>query len=342
MHDEQLTAAKEKLKDFPHRKEFLVAIDSDGCVFDSMNPKQIVVFHPRIMDLYGLWGIESYLREVAEFVNLFSDTRGCNRFLALHYVCRFLKERGEVGGAIKKQGICFPNTDALDGYVETYKDRSLGNPSQEEYIQETQDESLSRLLGWSVAINSSIARKIKDIPSFDHAKKALSFICQYADVVVVSQTPHEALVREWEEHGLNRYVGAIAGQEMGSKEYHIRIASAGRYQDDKTMMIGDAPGDRRAADANCSLFYPIVPGKENESWLRLVEVGFSRFFDGTFAGEYQERLLAEFEGALSSSVPWREQGYDHEASYKRRQELREALYRRFDPDGRLLVLEESE
>ena len=69
MNNEELKAAIEKLKNFPKNKKFLVAIDSDGCVFDSMNPKQIVVFHPKIMEFYQLWGIESYLREIAEFIN---------------------------------------------------------------------------------------------------------------------------------------------------------------------------------------------------------------------------------------------------------------------------------
>ena len=100
MDSEELKKAKQRLLDFPRKKEFLIAIDSDGCVFDSMNPKQIVVFHPKIMEFYKLWDIESYLREVAEFVNLFSRTRGCNRFIALQHTYRFLTEIPEARQAI--------------------------------------------------------------------------------------------------------------------------------------------------------------------------------------------------------------------------------------------------
>ena len=39
---------------------------------------------------------------------------------------------------------------------------------------------------------------------------------QKADAMCISQTPAEALKREWAEHGIDRYVKIIAGQEMGT------------------------------------------------------------------------------------------------------------------------------
>ena len=52
-------------------------------------------------------------------------------------------------------------------------------------------------------------------------------------------------------------------------------------------MIGDAPGDYKAAVANDALFFPINPGAEEASWKRFYEEGIDRFLAGTFAGEYQ-------------------------------------------------------
>ena len=69
-------------------------------------------------------------------------------------------------------------------------------------------------------------------------------------------------------------------------------------------MIGDAPGDHRAAVANGCLFYPINPGAEEASWRRLLDEGFDRFLAGTFAGEYQVQLLAEFNEFLPKLPPW--------------------------------------
>ena len=343
MNSEELRAAIEKLKNFSQKKEFLMAIDSDGCVFDSMNPKQIIAFHPKIMEFYELWGIESYLREVAEFVNLFSKTRGCNRFIALRHIYRFLGERPEAKEAIIEQGIRLPETTALDAYVEAYKDISLGNPTLEEYVQKkaesSLESSLSQLLAWSKAVNLTIANKINNIPPFDYVRESLSLASQNADLVVVSQTPYEALDREWRQHNLDSYVTAIAGQEMGKKEEHIRIAAQKRYSFDKILMIGDAPGDKKAADANEALFCPIIPGRETESWKRLAKEGLLKFFKGTFAGSYQENLLVEFNQALPSKPPWQEPGYSHQVSYKEKEPLRKAMYERFDPQGRLLIME---
>ena len=69
-------------------------------------------------------------------------------------------------------------------------------------------------------------------------------------------------------------------------------------------MIGDAPGDYKAAAANNALFFPINPGHEEASWTRLLEEGIERFFTGTFAGVYQQELLDEFDSYLPENPPW--------------------------------------
>jgi phosphoglycolate phosphatase-like HAD superfamily hydrolase len=294
------------------------------------------------MEFHQLRGIESYLREVAEFVNLFSRTRGCNRFIALQHIYRFLTETPEIKQIIMEQGITLPDTTTLDAYIEKYKDISLGNPTLEEYVQRKGGSSLSKLLTWSKVVNSTITEKINNIPPFDHVRETLALASENADLIVVSQTPYQALDREWKKHNLDDYVTVIAGQEMGKKEEHIRIAARGKYKSDEMLMLGDAPGDRRAAEANGALFYPIIPGKETESWKRLVEEALPRFFEKTFAGSYQKELMAEFDQALPSKPPWQELNYDHRTSYRERQPLRKAMYERFDPQGKLLIMEEED
>jgi hypothetical protein len=69
-------------------------------------------------------------------------------------------------------------------------------------------------------------------------------------------------------------------------------------------MIGDALGDLKAAEDNHALFFPIVPGREEQSWKRFYEQGSERFFEGTFAGAYQQELLEEFDAALPARAPW--------------------------------------
>ena len=65
---------------------------------------------------------------------------------------------------------------------------------------------------------------------------------------------------------------------------HLKLAAAGRYAPDHVLVIGDAPGDRKAAEANGVLFYPINPGEEERSWERFYQEAMGRFFAGSYAG----------------------------------------------------------
>ncbi|HYW78775.1 MAG TPA: HAD family hydrolase, partial [Thermoguttaceae bacterium] len=133
-------------------------------------------------------------------------------------------------------------------------------------------------------------------------RESMRKLDEMADILVVSATPQEALTREWEEHDLVDYIVAICGQEVGTKKESL--AAATKYAADHTLMIGDAPGDYNAAVANDALFFPINPGAEEASWRRFHEEGIERFFSGTFAGEYQAKLLAEFDEYLPEKPPW--------------------------------------
>ncbi len=96
---------------------------------------------------------------------------------------------------------------------------------------------------------------------------------------------------------------AICGQEIGTKKECLQAAR--HYPPCHTLMIGDAPGDHQAAVANGALFFPINPGAEEASWKRLRDEGLDRFFACTFAGNYQEELLADFDRYLPEQPPWK-------------------------------------
>jgi hypothetical protein len=112
------------------------------------------------------------------------------------------------------------------------------------------------------------------------------------------------LEREWGEHDLRKYVAIIAGQEMGTKTEHLKFAAAGKYPADKILMVGDAPGDFKAAKSNHALFFPINPGNEEASWEVFFHEGLDRFFKGTYAGDYEAKLVKEFESRLPENPHW--------------------------------------
>jgi len=70
-------------------------------------------------------------------------------------------------------------------------------------------------------------------------------------------------------------------------------------------MIGDAPGDFKAARSNGAVFFPINPGDEEASWGRLYREGLDRFFGGTYAGEYEASLVNAFDACLPEQPGWR-------------------------------------
>jgi len=70
---------------------------------------------------------------------------------------------------------------------------------------------------------------------------------------IIGTDERQGLEREWAEHGIARYTGLICGQEMGTKTEQIAAVSV-HYQKGHVLMIGDAPGDMRAARANGALF----------------------------------------------------------------------------------------
>ena len=59
-----------ELKNLQPNHEFLVAIDSDGCAFDSMEIKHKECFIPNFIKYFDLQPISKYAREAAEFTGL--------------------------------------------------------------------------------------------------------------------------------------------------------------------------------------------------------------------------------------------------------------------------------
>ena len=333
--------AEQQLKKFKRTKDFLIAIDTDGCVTDNMNGKQMLIFHPQFMEFYQLWEIESYFREVAEYYNLFSVDRGCNRFIAIQLSLTALQNRTDVQQVLQERHIQLPNIKSLNEFIAYTKKNKLGlgNPSLEEFLnQNPKNFAIYKLLAWSEAVNRMFPHISAKIPPFNHVEECLKLMAQHADILIVSKTPYTDLANYWEAQGIAQYVQMIAGQEMGSKGHHIEVAKrAGNYEDGQVLMIGDGGGDLKAVKANKGLFYPTPPGQELEAWNHFPQA-FQRFIKKEYKGEFEDKLLQVFSQALLTFPPWQEDGYDHLRSYREKQEIRKTLYAKLNPQGKLLIL----
>lgn len=285
------------LRDFKPSREFFIGIDSDGCVFDSMEIKHKECFTPMFIKHFALQAVSKYAREVWEFVNLYSKTRGANRFPALSRALNLLRERPRV----KARRITVAETKALDEWIA--RETKLGNATLAAEVKGG-NVALAQIKEWSDAVNAAIEDIVKGVPPFPLFAESLEKMRGRADTMVISQTPAEALEREWQEHDIKKGVRLIAGQEMGTKTDHLKLAAKGKYDPEKTLMIGDAPGDYKAAKANGALFYPVVPGNEEASWKRFHDEALPRFFCGKFAGAYEAELVKEFDASLPENPPW--------------------------------------
>lgn len=287
------------LKNFAKKHDFLIAIDSDGCAFDSMEIKHKECFIPNIIKYWNLQPVSKYARAAAEFVNLYSKWRGINRFPALTMVFDLLGDWPEV----QRRNAAIPAATPVRGWIK--RETKLGNPALKAEVQKTGDPVMKQALEWSEAVNAAIADLVHDVPPFPFVRESLEKISEWADILVCSATPGEALVREWEEHGIAKHVAVIAGQEMGSKKEHIQLASNGRYDKSRILMIGDAPGDMKAARANGALFFPINPGAEEKSWEMFLNEAAGQFREGRYTADYEGRLIAAFDRLLPELPPWK-------------------------------------
>ena len=282
----------------PTRATF-VGIDSDGCVFDTMEIKQKQCFHKLIVSHWRLAPIEKQVRETAEFVNLYSRHRGSNRFLSLLLTLELLGDQPEV----KASGVKLPGFKSLKRFCSS--GLPLANATLAKLIRQVGDPELASVLEWSKAVNKTIEKTVTNVPPFPWVVKSLEKIRSESDAICISQTPTEALIREWRQHGLLGYVKVIAGQELGTKTEHLRLATAGRYKHDNILVIGDAPGDLKAARDNKAHFYPINPGHEAWSWERFHQEAYARFLRQEYGGRYETRLIEEFDKLLPETPPWK-------------------------------------
>jgi phosphoglycolate phosphatase-like HAD superfamily hydrolase len=292
------------LKDFKPKYEFFVGIDSDGCAFDTMGIKHRECFCPWTIAFFGLQPVAQAARECKEFADLFSKTRGDNRHKTTK---RIIAELLPDHPMTKARGFIVPQYPHYFEWVDDTKSL-LSNNGLKQAIDKATDpnakKELQLALDWSERVNWAIEEIVKGMPPFHYVRQSLEKIQSLADVIVVSGTPDEALKREWQEHDIAKYAAIIAGQEMGTKTQHLKYATKSKYGKNHVLMIGDAPGDMKAARANDAMFYPINPGNEIESWKRFHNEAFDKFIKGEYAGKYEQKLIEEFDSYLPELPPW--------------------------------------
>ena len=273
--------------DYEKNSDYLICIDSDGCAMDTMEVKHRECFGPQWVYTYGLEAHYDECMKIWLDINLYSITRGINRFKGLALA---LLE-------VEKLGFC--KTEGLDEFVKwTEEAKELSNPALLALTQKSNSECIEKALVWSIRTNRAINNLPADDKPFDNVKVTMDAMSKDADLVAVSSANGEAVEAEWTKHQLKDACRVLLCQEAGSKAFCIAELAKKGYTKDKILMVGDAPGDRDAAVKNDVRYYPILVGKEGESWTRLWDEAFPKLLDGTFDDAYQASLIREFEQNL--------------------------------------------
>ncbi len=270
---------------FQKRHDYLVCVDSDGCVMDTMNCKHFHCFGPRMVDEWQLEARRDWVLERWNDINLFSMTRGINRFKALAMAL------AEVDAQFQPiEGI-----EALVHWADTAP--ALSNDGVAKALEQATDPSaklvFEKALRWSKAVNASIVAlpETLKIP-YPGAAEGLAAAHTFADVAMVSSANRDAVEEEWGKFGLLAHTDIVLAQDIGSKAHCIARMLEMGYDPQKVLMVGDAPGDRDAAGKNGVHYYPILVNHEKESWDEAIQVAFPKLVAGDYEAYGKEKQLA--------------------------------------------------
>ena len=276
---------------FERKHDYLVCVDSDGCVMDTMNCKHFHCFGPCMVDEWGLQQWQDAILERWNVINLFSMTRGVNRFKGLAMAL------GEIDETYKP----IPGVKALQDWAATAP--ALSNDGVAKAAAEAADPEAKRIfekaLSWSKAVNAAIVQldEALKVP-YDGAKEGLAAAHTFADVAMVSSANRDAVEEEWGKFGLLTHTDIVLAQDIGSKAACIAEMMKFGYDPNKVLMVGDAPGDSDAAKKNGVYYYPILVNHEKESWDEAIAVAFDKLQSGDYAayGEEKQQFLQNLGG----------------------------------------------
>ena len=173
-------------------------------------------------------------------------------------------------------------------------------------MEVTSDEKfeLETVIEWSEDVNRMVQITAINLPPMKGALEAMGLLKNNVDLVVISNTPLETLNREWSENNIDKNILYIGGQETGTKTQMLKAVAENKYDRNKILIIGDAPGDLKAAQNINALFFPILPLQEEMSWSEFNKVGYEHFINNSYIGEYQNNQIQKFKSILNFAPPW--------------------------------------
>ena len=173
------------LTDFTKKREFLICMDSDGCVMDTVRIKHSTVMCPELIRVFALDDHADFITAAWDEINLHTITRGISRFESVRLVFDRLKNRG----------IEIPGSEDIAAWVDTATELSTASLQRE--LQKTGSLALRKLQEWNNACNRRIQALEPTFKPFPGVEYSLHQLHTVADVAVVSAANESAIASEW-------------------------------------------------------------------------------------------------------------------------------------------------
>lgn len=268
--------------------DYLICIDSDGTIMDSMTIKHEKCFGPCFIKVFD---IKEHVDEILKKwndINLYRLTRGINRFQGLKQILTYVMENFQLR---------YEGYEHFFSWVEktgTFSTSLL----KKELDKYPNDEVIQKALEWSYLVNEEISM-LPPFYEFEHVNPCLARLASFSDLLGVSSANKDAVIKEWTKQGLAPFFMDIACQDVGSKSNIIKQALELGYDLDNVIMIGDALGDENAAKENGVSFYPIIPSQEVRCWSEL-ENKYADYIESGRYHEVKDRLVKQFHTFLDN------------------------------------------
>lgn len=257
--------------------DILFCVDSDGAAMDTMTYKHELFFGPLAAEKFEVE--DNSFQKNWEEINLYSRTRGVNRFVGLVM-------------ALESVNYDVLNIDNLKYWVK--ETTSLSNDSLKAEIEKKGTEDLKRALIWSNSVNENLTEAEGHDAPFENVLKGLKRLSDLGKVYVVSSANREAVEDEWNRHGLMEYVEDLYCQDRGQKADVIAGFVQKGVNPHNILMVGDSPGDLEAAELNNAWFFPILVGNEKESWANIQNEVAEKVAKREFTQEDQDYYKEKF------------------------------------------------
>ena len=158
------------LTDFTKKREFLVCMDSDGCVMDTVSIKHTIVMCPELIRVFALDDHADFVASAWEEINLRNITRGLSRFESVVLVFDRLKNRG----------IEVPGSEDISAWVNTSAELSTASLQHE--LLRTGSLALRKLQEWNNACNRRIQALEPTFEPFPGVEESLRQLHAVADL----------------------------------------------------------------------------------------------------------------------------------------------------------------